>query len=143
VIIICLLKQKKDYWQNIDYLEAEWSFQDVVNFIDKVDYTIALLDKKNIEFISTNYKKRKQSCHYMKQITLYYKINSNTIELLDFEYIPRFRKFKTLKTLSPLSFQMKTLTSTFNTKHNTAPFSAIKLEDYKPAFIENIAAAKN
>ncbi|CAH0334771.1 Oligopeptidase A [Flavobacterium sp. CECT 9288] len=37
---------------------------------------------------------------------------------------------------------MKTLTSTFNTKHNTAPFSAIKLEDYKPAFIENIAAAK-
>jgi hypothetical protein len=45
----CLLKQKKDYWQNIDYLEAEWSFQDVVNFI-QVDYTIALLDKKNIEF---------------------------------------------------------------------------------------------
>ncbi|WP_144893955.1 M3 family metallopeptidase [Flavobacterium tiangeerense] len=37
---------------------------------------------------------------------------------------------------------MKTLTSTFNTKHNTAPFSAIKLEDYKPAFIENITAAK-
>ena len=42
---------KKDYWQNIDYLEAEWTFQDVVNFIDKVDYTIALLDKNNIEFI--------------------------------------------------------------------------------------------
>jgi len=37
---------------------------------------------------------------------------------------------------------MKTLTSTFNTKHNTAPFSQIKLEDYKPAFIENIAIAK-
>ncbi|MFN7099930.1 MAG: M3 family metallopeptidase [Flavobacterium sp.] len=37
---------------------------------------------------------------------------------------------------------MKTLTSTFNTKHNSAPFSAIKLEDYKPAFIENIATAK-
>jgi Zn-dependent oligopeptidase len=38
--------------------------------------------------------------------------------------------------------KMKTLTSTFNTKHNTAPFSAIKLEDYKTSFIENIAAAK-
>ena len=37
---------------------------------------------------------------------------------------------------------MKVLTSTFVTKHNTAPFSQIKLEDYKPAFIENIAAAK-
>lgn len=38
---------------------------------------------------------------------------------------------------------MKTLTSTFNTKYNTAPFSQIKLEDYKPAFIENIAKAKS
>jgi oligopeptidase A len=37
---------------------------------------------------------------------------------------------------------MKTLTKTFNTKHNTAPFSQIKLEDYKPAFIENIAKAR-
>nr|WP_315149172.1 M3 family metallopeptidase [uncultured Flavobacterium sp.] len=37
---------------------------------------------------------------------------------------------------------MSILTSTFNTKHNTAPFSQIKLDDYKPAFIENIAAAK-
>lgn len=37
---------------------------------------------------------------------------------------------------------MSILTSTFVTKHNTAPFSQIKLEDYKPAFIENIDAAK-
>ena len=37
---------------------------------------------------------------------------------------------------------MKTLTSLFNTKHNTAPFSQIKLEDYQPAFIENIANAR-
>ena len=37
---------------------------------------------------------------------------------------------------------MYIFTSTFNTKHNTAPFSQIKLEDYKPAFIENIAKAR-
>ena len=30
----------------------------------------------------------------------------------------------------------------FNTKHNTAPFSQIKLDDYQPAFIENIANAR-
>jgi uncharacterized protein (DUF1499 family) len=46
------LKQKKTIGKNIDYLEAEWSFQDVVNFIDKVDFTIDLLLNKNIEFIS-------------------------------------------------------------------------------------------
>ncbi|WP_396166312.1 M3 family metallopeptidase [Flavobacterium sp.] len=37
---------------------------------------------------------------------------------------------------------MKILTQKFNTKHNTAPFSQIKLEDYQPAFIENIATAR-
>ena len=74
---------KKDYWHNIDYLEAEWTFQDVVNFIEKVDHTIALLDKNNIEFTSTNYKNVNKVV-ITKQITLYYKINSNPIELLRF-----------------------------------------------------------
>lgn len=37
---------------------------------------------------------------------------------------------------------MKVLIQKFQTKHNTAPFSQIKLDDYKPAFIENIATAK-
>lgn len=37
---------------------------------------------------------------------------------------------------------MSILTSTFNTKYNTAPFSQIKMADYQAAFIENIAAAK-
>ena len=27
--IIWSRQAKKDYWQNIDYLEAEWTFQDV------------------------------------------------------------------------------------------------------------------
>ena len=34
------------------------------------------------------------------------------------------------------------LTEVFQTKHNTAPFSQIKLENYKPAFEETIAKAK-
>lgn len=37
---------------------------------------------------------------------------------------------------------MKILTQKFNTKYNTAPFSQIKLEDYEPAFKENIAKAR-
>ena len=74
---------KKDYWQNIDYLEAEWTFQDVVNFIDKVDNIIHLLLKNNIEFISTNYKNVNKVV-ITKQITLYYRINSKSVELLRF-----------------------------------------------------------
>ena len=37
---------------------------------------------------------------------------------------------------------MTILTRKFTTKHNTAPFSKIKIEDYKPAFQEGIALAK-
>lgn len=81
--IIWSPQAKKDYWQNIDYLEAEWTFQDVVNFIDKVEKTFDLLTKNNIEFISTNYKKVNKVV-ITKHITLYYRLNSNTVELLRF-----------------------------------------------------------
>jgi len=54
MIVIWSPQAKKDYWQNIDYLEAEWSFQVVANFIEKVDETIQLLTKNNVEFISIN-----------------------------------------------------------------------------------------
>ncbi len=37
---------------------------------------------------------------------------------------------------------MKILTQKFQTKHDTAPFSQINIEDYQPAFIENIKSAR-
>ena len=37
---------------------------------------------------------------------------------------------------------MKILTQKFQTKYDTAPFSQIKMDDYFPAFVENIANAK-
>ena len=38
---------------------------------------------------------------------------------------------------------MKILTQKFITKHDTAPFSQIKLEDYQPAFDSTIAQARS
>ena len=74
---------KKDYWQNIDYLEAEWAFKDVVNFIGKVENTINLLLKDNLQFTSTNYKNVNKVV-ITRQITLYYRISSGNIELIRF-----------------------------------------------------------
>lgn len=74
---------KKDYWQNIDYLEAEWSFQVTLNFIEKVEETIQLLTHKNVDFVSTHYK-NVHKVVIIKHISLYYKINSNQLELLRF-----------------------------------------------------------
>lgn len=47
-----------------------------------------------------------------------------------------------LITLMVKNIIMKLLTQTFHTKFETAPFSQIKMEDYKPAFKENIKNAK-
>lgn len=47
-----------------------------------------------------------------------------------------YQLFKANKTIMTL------LTEKFNTKHNTAPFSQIKIEDYVPAFTTNIANAR-
>ena len=81
--IIWSPQAKRDYWQNIDYLEAKWSFQVTLNFIDNVDDTIKLLIKKNIQFIETNYRNVNKVV-ITKHISLYYKINPNSIELLRF-----------------------------------------------------------
>ena len=81
--IIWSPQARKDYWQNLDYLEAEWPSADVIRFIEKVDHVLDLLSRNNIEFISTNY----LDVHKVvvtKQITLYYKINSEKLELLRF-----------------------------------------------------------
>ena len=81
--IIWSPQAKKDYWQNIDYLEAEWTFNDVVRFIEKVERIIQLLLQKNVAFTATNYREVNKLV-ITRQITLYYKINSETLELLRF-----------------------------------------------------------
>ena len=74
---------KFDYWNNIEYLEREWTIIEVYNFMDKVDELIDLLTKENLTFKPTDYKNTFQ-VPVVKQINLYYRIENNTIELLLF-----------------------------------------------------------
>ena len=74
---------KIDYWNNIEYLESEWTLNEVYNFMDKVDELIDLLAKNNVSFKSTSYKNIYQ-VPVLKQITLYYRYENNQIELLRF-----------------------------------------------------------
>lgn len=74
---------KKDFWNNIDYLEAEWSEKTVLNFIEKVNTTIDLLKNDNVLFVKTNYR-NVYKVVITKHISLYYRIENNKIELLRF-----------------------------------------------------------
>lgn len=75
-------------------MEAEWTSADVIRFIEKVEHILNLLSHKNVEFISTNYLDVKKTV-VTKQITLYYKINGETLELLRF-----WNTYRDLKTLN-------------------------------------------
>lgn len=52
MIVIWAPQAKKDFWNNIDYLEAEWSEKVALNFIGKVNTTIELLKNDNVLFIN-------------------------------------------------------------------------------------------
>ena len=58
-------------------------FQEVHNFMDKVDEPIDLWTKNNVTFKPTLYKNTFQVT-VLKQITLYYSLENNKIELMRF-----------------------------------------------------------
>ena len=77
------LKSRNDYWQNIEYLEKNWSEKIVMNFIEEVNYSLQLLEKDNIIFSKSDYPDVYKML-IIKQITLYYYFENETIYLLRF-----------------------------------------------------------
>ena len=74
---------KIDFWNNINYLEAEWGEQVTANFIEAVENTIGLILEGNVSFRKTDYLDVLQVV-VVKQITLFYSINDKNIRLLRF-----------------------------------------------------------
>ncbi|GAA3778944.1 type II toxin-antitoxin system RelE/ParE family toxin [Flavobacterium ginsengiterrae] len=79
---------KKDFWNNIDYLEAEWSEKIVLNFIEKVNTTIDFLKNDSVLFVKTNYK-NVYKVVITKHISLYYRIENNKLNYFGFGIIFR------------------------------------------------------
>jgi hypothetical protein len=74
---------KIDYWKNIEYLENHWSEKEVLNFINEIEYSLNLLAKENVLFIKSDYSNVYKMV-VIKQITIYYSIENETIYLLRF-----------------------------------------------------------
>ena len=85
---------KFDYWKNIEYLEQEWSPREVISFINEVERNIQLLKNDNVYFIATKYK-NVYKIVVIKQITLFYRVVDDRIELLRFwNNYQNLKKFK-------------------------------------------------
>ncbi len=74
---------KNDYWKNIEYLESRWTEKEVLNFIHEVDFSVNLLMRENVVFTKSDYLTVYKMV-IIKQVTLYYSIQNETIYLLRF-----------------------------------------------------------
>lgn len=74
---------KSDFWKNIEYLEKDWSSREVISFIDQVEHHIQLIKNNNIYFIKTKYNNVFKIV-IIKQITLFYRVSDDNVELLRF-----------------------------------------------------------
>lgn len=92
--IIWTNKSKLDYFNNIDFLEKEWTVKEIERFINKTDEILQKLIKGNIKFKKTEYKEIYQVV-IIKQITLFYEKNENKIILLRF-----WNNYQDIKNLS-------------------------------------------
>jgi plasmid stabilization system protein ParE len=72
-----------DYYQNIDYLLKEWTNQVALDFIEDVDAAISLIVSRPELFPLTDYREIRKVV-VRKQITLFYKISDNSIQLIRF-----------------------------------------------------------
>jgi plasmid stabilization system protein ParE len=81
--IIWSNQAEQDYYDNVDYLMECWGLASTRSFIDKVDSTIAILEKGNVTFKPTNCKGIYEVV-IVKQISLFYRTNDGAIELVRF-----------------------------------------------------------
>jgi plasmid stabilization system protein ParE len=72
-----------DYYENIDYLLENWGETVTQNFIDTVSNTIEILKKGQFEFQRTNLDNIRRAV-ISRQVTLFYKVEKNSVELLRF-----------------------------------------------------------
>lgn len=74
---------KIDYWKNIEYLEINWTENEVINFINTVDKNLELILSGIPIYRKTDYRNI-FSVPILKQITLFYRIQKDEIQLLRF-----------------------------------------------------------
>jgi len=75
---------ESDYFQIIDYILFNWGETSAQDFIDQIDKIESLLESGKVDFELTN-RKNIRRCVLSKQVTLFYKTNSDhSVELLRF-----------------------------------------------------------
>lgn len=77
-------RAKTSFDKTVDYLENEWGIESAIKFVRKVNRVLILLQSYPEVGREENLKTDLFSIVIVKQITLFYRLRSNTIILLNF-----------------------------------------------------------
>ena len=81
--IIWSPKARLTYYQILDYLDEKWTFREIENFVDRTEEALTHISQNPLL-----YQHSKESdayrCVLVKQVSLFYRIKSDRVELLIF-----------------------------------------------------------
>jgi plasmid stabilization system protein ParE len=81
--IVWTTRAKIDFDENIVYLLENWTEREALKFTRKAISTIRIIENNPRAFQESDYQQVRKA-PILKQISLYYRINQSTIELLRF-----------------------------------------------------------
>jgi hypothetical protein len=74
---------KITYYQILEYLEQNWTIKEIENFINRVEYVVQHIRKSPLQYPASK-EKNIHRCVVVKQVSLFFRIRGNDIELLVF-----------------------------------------------------------
>lgn len=83
LIIKWTIRAKNDYTLILEYLYAHWTKKELLTFTEKTNKALAQIAEKPEIFPASN-KKKVRKCVLIKQVSIYYQIKKNEVELITF-----------------------------------------------------------
>ncbi|MBS1527568.1 MAG: hypothetical protein JST19_18110 [Bacteroidetes bacterium] len=71
------------YYRLLDYLDERWTFREIENLIDRTDEALSHISRNPLLYPYSQ-ESNAHRCVLVKQVSLFYRIKSNNVELLTF-----------------------------------------------------------
>ncbi|MFI5162982.1 MAG: type II toxin-antitoxin system RelE/ParE family toxin [Sphingobacteriales bacterium] len=81
--IIWSPKARLTYYQILDYLDEKWTLREIENFIDRTEEALTHISQNPLLY-QYSAQSKVYRCVIVKQVSLFYKIKSDRVELLRF-----------------------------------------------------------
>ncbi|MBS1503203.1 MAG: type II toxin-antitoxin system RelE/ParE family toxin [Bacteroidetes bacterium] len=76
-------KARITYYKILDYLDEQWTFREIENFIDRTEQALTHISRNPLLY-QYSQDSNAYRCVLVKQVSLFYRIRSNEVQLLIF-----------------------------------------------------------